>query len=398
MSTFIFKSISGEVFTVKGPDGMTQDQAEAIWRQQQDTGALNGLEIGATVSAATQAAGGLTAAFPQLNQALAAASNLLPSGVNLGSIAAGLGPAALAAKNQIGSALAGTNPAIASNITGSSAGINGLVTGSGLSAVTGAVTGIAAQAGSIANRAISTLTGAVRGTPTDGINIADLARQAPAVGSIAGLNLNQVTGTLAQASKLVGQTADQISNSLGLGKFGFDATQLERGGYIKPGTAAEYLTQDQNSLTSVLKSPTVWTGKEGVKGIGDMLGNSKLQDTLQQGLMSSGLKDLKQLGIPVDKLNPAALSGLATNAAKSVTDAAKWVTGGAGLSTGVKSLMDSVASNSAFSIGFTDNKAEESVLKERVVEPAENTINDQTVSAAATRIVGNAKVPDVLAQ
>ena len=80
-----------------------------------------------------------------------------------------------------------------------------------------------------------------------------------------------------------------------------------------------------------------------------------------------------------------------------MSDAAKWVTGGAGLSSGVKSIMDSVASNSAFSMSFLGSKADESVLKERVVQPAENTVNSATVTAAANRIVGNGKVPDVLA-
>jgi hypothetical protein len=125
---------------------------------------------------------------------------------------------------------------------------------------------------------------------------------------------------LAQASKLVGQGAGTISNALGVGKFGLDAPQLEKAGLVKPGTAAAFLAQGDNDLVSVLKSPTVWTGKEGVKSLDGLLSNTGLQDKVQQDLMKTGLNELKSVGIPTDKFSPQALSGLATNAAKSVTD------------------------------------------------------------------------------
>ena len=430
MSTFNFTLPGGQAFTLKGPEGMTFEQAQAIFKQQSDTGSLAGFNVGDVVSAATQAAEGLTAAAPQLSQGLASASGLLPKNIDTSSISAALGPGGSAVNGQISSALTGTGPAVASITTGASAGINAAVSGIGptlsagfaafknvlpgaiattqanlpgelaksQAALPGALAQISGSLGSInslATGAIRSLSTTLSGTPTQGIDVSNLAKQTPSLGGIGNLSSGDVTATLAQASKLVGQSAAELSNTGGLGKFGFDASQLERAGLIKPGTAAQFLNQGANQLSDVLKSPTVWTGKDGIKGVDNLLGNENLQSKIQQDLMSSGLNDLRQIGIPTDKLTPQALSGLATNAAKSVEDAAKWATGGAGLTPGIKAGFDSVASNSAFAVNLSQGTAEESVLKERIVEPSVNTVNSATVDAAAARIVGNDKVPDV---
>jgi len=55
-------------FEVKGPPGMTFEQAKAIFDKQVKTGALVGFKPGDTLSAATQAADGLASAQAQLAQ------------------------------------------------------------------------------------------------------------------------------------------------------------------------------------------------------------------------------------------------------------------------------------------------------------------------------------------
>jgi hypothetical protein len=207
--------------------------------------------------------------------------------------------------------------------------------------------------------------------------------------------LPDVTGALAQASKLVGQGASTISNALGAGKFGLDASQLERAGLVKPGTAAAFLSAGDNDLVSVLKSPTVWTGKDGVKGLDGLLGNSGLQDKVQQGLMKTGLNDLKSIGIPTDKLTPQALSGLATNAAKSVTDTANWAKNAPGLPADIKAKFDTTAVNGAFAVNLTQAKVDEPVLQETKPVAADNTVNSATVDAAANRVTGDERVPQI---
>lgn len=426
MSLFTFKLPNGETFELKAPSGTDFEQAKAIFEQQKDSGGLAGFKVGDALSAATQATEGLAAAQGQLTQSLAGAAGKLPIGADLNSLTATLGANGGAAAGQLSSALKGALPGISSSITGAGAALPGAVTGAissmqsslpgdltalqvKLPAATEALTGQAAQVGSLANKAVAGLSKAITaGVPTMGIDVADFAKQGPALGGIGNLSKADVTGTLAQASKLVGQSADQISNELGAGKFGFDANQLEKAGLVKPGTAAAFLSTGQSDLVSVLNSPTVWTGKEGVKGLDGLLGNAKLQDKVQQDLMASGLGDLKTLGVPTDKLTPQALSGLATNAAKSVPDALKWATGtgavpglpnmpdASALSAEVKASFDEMATNGAFAVSLTQGKLEPELKQEEIVEPAEDTIDSDTLDAAAQRILGDDKIPDVI--
>jgi hypothetical protein len=49
-------------------------------------------------------------------------------------------------------------------------------------------------------------------------------------------------------------------------------------------------------LTDVLKSPSVWTGKDGVTGVTDLLKSPPLQDKIQLGLMKTGFDTLVKTG------------------------------------------------------------------------------------------------------
>jgi len=427
MSTFNFE-FNGQKFEIKAPTGATFEQAKAVFDQQVASGGLTGFRVGDVLSPATQAAGGLASAQSQLTQGLASLANKLPGGTNLSSLTASIGTLGQGAGTQVASALQGGAAAFNSLTTGAGAagssfkqslassgfdpvtgrnasldsayatgGVSGAIGAfSGtLGALSGPLTGAAGQVGSLASTAVGTISGLIKGTPTNGINVADFAKQGPALSGIGNMSLPDVTGALAQASKLVGQGAGTISNALGAGKFGFDAGQLERAGLVKPGTAAAFLAAGENDLTSVLKSPTVWTGKDGVKGLDGLLGNSGLQDKVQQGLMKTGLNDLKSIGIPTDKLTPQALSGLATNAAKSVSDTANWAKNVPGLPADVKAKFDATAVNGAFAVNLTQSKVDEPVLQETKPVAAADTINSATVDAAAKRVTGDERVPQV---
>jgi hypothetical protein len=56
-----------------------------------------------------------------------------------------------------------------------------------------------------------------------------------------------------------------------------------------------------------------------------------------------------------------------------------------------------MATNGAFAVKLVEDKVEPPVKQEAIVEPATNTVNTATVDAAATRVVGNDKVPAVAA-
>jgi hypothetical protein len=405
MSIFNFE-FNGQKFEVKAPTGATFEQAKAVFDQQTASGGLTGFRVGDVLSPATQAAGGLAAAQSQLTQGLASLTSKLPSSTNLNSLTASIGTLGQSAGTQVASALQGGAAAFNSLTTGArgaTASISSELSGAGAgfslpssSAITGALTGAAGRAGSLASTAVGTISGLIKGTPTEGINVADFAKQGPALSGLGSMSLPDMTGTLAQASKLVGQAAGTISNAAGAGKFGLDASQLERWGLVKPGTAATFLAQGSGNLVGVLKSPTVWTGKDGVKSLDGLLSNDGLQNKIQQGLMTSGVADLKSLGIPTDKLTPQALSGVATNAAKSVPNTLDWAKNTPGLPADVKSKFDSTAVNGAFAVALTQTKIDTSMLQEYKPVAAVDTVNTDTLDAAAKRIVGNPKVPSIL--
>ena len=350
MASFTF-TLPGtaKTFTIKGPDGFTEAQARSIFDQQAAAGSFVGFKPGDALSAAKQVAGGLGSAASQLAQ----------------------------------------------SISGTTSIINGTVLNNTIGQVSGQASQAVNQAVSVAKQAVSTVTNVLSKVPvTNGINTADFAKQTPALTSMGSLTAVDVRSGLAQVSKLVGQAPSTITDTAGVGKFGFDANQLEAAGVLKPGVAAQYLQSGANSLTSVLKSPTVFTGKDGIKSLTDLLGSESKQNGIQQNLMAQGLSGLTQVGIPTGSLNPTALTGTVLNAAKSLPNTVDWAKG-LPLPPGVKSAFDTVARDAAFAVDFAKQKVDNSLKQEIAPVPASDTVNRETLNAASSRVVGNPKVPVV---
>ena len=241
---------------------------------------------------------------------------------------------------------------------------------------------------------IKQLQGLTAGLPvTDGITVGDIARQAPALSAIDQASVTQVTGALSQAAKLTGQAPNQISNDLGVGKYGFDVPQLETAGLVKAGTAAKYLADGTNTVTDVLKSPTVWTGKQGINGTGDLLGSVTKQDLVQTGLMVAGVAGLKSNGVATQLLGGAALAGSALVAAKGVDGAVDWIKGK--LPTATTTDLNQLARDGEFGATFGADKISDAMKKQFPALPAVNTTDRATLNAAAGRVLGNPKIPDL---
>jgi hypothetical protein len=346
---------TGKEFKITAPEGATLAQAQAVFQKQLDAGSLIGLKPGSPLSSGSQLAGGLTSALSQVTQGAAGFGGTV-SGVIQGAL----------------------------NKTNLSA-----------SALPGGLTGVFDSAKSVASQTLGGITNAVKNfAPGDGIGFQDFAKQAPALAGIGGLKTGQVTAALSQASKIVGQVSSTVSNTLGVGKFGFDAPQLESAGLLKPGTASSFLASGASSLTSVLKSPTVWTGKDGISSVSSLLSSVPTQDKIQQSLMSTGLSGVKELGIPTGKLSPGALAGTALNAAKSVAGTFDWAKGGAALPAGLKAAYDKVSADANFAVKFSDTKVDGAMKQLTLPIPAIDTANRELIDAASKRIVGNSKVPE----
>ena len=381
MSEFKFSlDAAGEVFTVKAPPGMTFDQAKAIFDKQASTGSLTGLKVGDALSAATQATQGLSSAAASLSQAA--------SGIG-GTVSGAL----QGALKNIPGGIAGAASGIANRLTGG-LGAPGILQAA--SALPSSIAGAVNSGISVAKQTLGGIQSAAAGAlaPTAAIGIPDFAKQIPALGAISNLSVSEVTASLATASRSIGQVASQVSNSIGVGKFGFDGSQLEAAGVLKPGTVSQFLSSGTNTLTSVLKSPTVFTGKAGITSLKDLLGSLPKQETIQQELMSNGLTGVQALGIPTDKLSVGALAGTALNAAKSIPNTMDWAQGKA-LASDVKTALNETARNASFAVDFAETKVDDAMKQLAPGEPVFDTVNRVTLNAAAIRVIGNPKIPPV---
>lgn len=255
----------------------------------------------------------------------------------------------------------------------------------------GALTG---SAGSLAKQALGKVSSVTGNLPvTNGITSGDFALSAPALTGIDQVSPQQVKATLAQAEKLTGQDYSLVTDTKGLGKYGLDVPQLENAGVVKSGTTARYMAQGANQLTDVLKSPAVYTGKNGINSQDDLLSSTSKQDLIQTGLMVAGVAGLKSNGVPTQLMGAAALAGSALVAAKGVDGALDWL--GSKLPSAPSANLDALARDGAFAAGFADGKISDAMAQEFPALPAVDTVDRATLNAAAGRVLGNDKIPDL---
>lgn len=183
-------------------------------------------------------------------------------------------------------------------------GLTGIPVGGLVNAITQATGGLSsalAQLGSQAT-ALTQQVGNIINLPTkigavipNAISVSDFVNTKISAQNIGTIASTQVQGLVAQTAASVNQAANAITNVKGLGQFGFNADQLQLSGLIKPGLA-DQINLNPSKFTEILSSPTSWTGKLGVTNIDSLLDSSRLQTTVQQGLMNANFDQLKQLG------------------------------------------------------------------------------------------------------
>jgi hypothetical protein len=270
-------------------------------------------------------------------------------------------------------------------------------------------------------------------------NFVDTRTTAQAIGAIGS---TQIQGLVAQTAASVNQATDAITNIKGLGQFGFNADQLQLSGLIKPGLA-DQINLDPSKFTSILSSPTSWTGKLGATDLTSVLSSSSLQTSVQQGLMSTNFDQLKQLGTITGLESATQLGPLVNVATKfSAGTATEWLSsatgasgitsaitsglggnvgsllsstgagsllsgggiggalsGGLGSVPGLSSTIDGFAQSAQFADAFSfassflgggGNPLEAGTV---TPVPASNTVNRQTVNQAVKSIIGNSKIP-----
>lgn len=397
---------TAKTFTIKGPPGLTREQAFEIFKKQANTGGLVGFKPGETLSAATQAADGL----PEAQAMLAQAQSAVPSLGSLtgaqgalagagGALKGSLAQTAAGLTAAVGPAVSAVSKAISSGAATVSSAFSSLTSGSKAGSP---LVGASAIQGSVAVSSIQTINKAITTLPvTAPINNADFTKVAAgiksvgAVSPIGPMSVPEVNGLLAQAKNLVGQASNTLSNNKGLGSFGLSIGQLETAGYVKPGTKA-LLAAGENLFASVAKSPAIWTGKDGIKSAGDLLKNPSKQSLIQQDLMTKGVAGLAAVGVPVKNLSSQGLAGMALNAAKDLPSAEAFAKGLPipGDATGaVQAAFGSAVRDGAFAVNLVNTKMPAAFKQEDTPVPAADTVSRATVDAASSRVIGNDKVP-----
>lgn len=119
--------------------------------------------------------------------------------------------------------------------------------------------------------------------------VTDMVKQVNTGFSVGALDSFDVQGLQAAVVKQVGSGnnpafVDSVTKSVG--KFGFNVDQLKAQGFVRP----EAIFNDQ------LADSSVWTGKGGASSLNKLLGNSGLQEQIQQGIVAADYQKLVDLG------------------------------------------------------------------------------------------------------
>ena len=236
------------------------------------------------------------------------------------------------------------------------------------------------------------------------ISETDYETQASTDTAVGKIQPQQTQAMLAQASKQVPQGVGDISNTAGVGKFGMSPEQLEKTGFLKPGTTEFFLKDATADISTVLGSSSVWTGNQGVSGLSDFLGNESLQDFAQTDLFNKGLGELQSLGVATGLEDTGALAGLVAGAAKFGGEAvAKWTQGagvlgetfaGSASSKISKGQMDELVRGGQYAVELAIQKLPEAVQGfNTAVNSATNTSLRTNVDSAVKSVVASPKVP-----
>lgn len=110
------------------------------------------------------------------------------------------------------------------------------------------------------------------------------------------LSSYEIQKLLAQTINLVDQESTEISQDKGIGQYGFTCYALEQAGYVKPGTSLKYFLNTPEDFVAVMSSPSVWTGKNGVYSLEDLLNDPEMQTFAQVELMQQGYESLLASG------------------------------------------------------------------------------------------------------
>lgn len=188
------------------------------------------------------------------------------------------------------------------------------------------------------------------------LDLKDLASQqriTSGVGDI--LNSDHVSGIAAEHAKSVGQAVDAVGKA-GLGKYNLTIRQLEETGYFKKGYVDRYLAKG-NELSTIVKSPSVFTGKDSVTNVNQILGDVNLQTDIYKESLDVSFKQLQTKGLLTGFESPQELSKLISVTNEFGIDKANDYFSGLMTDASELSIVDSIAGGAEYAVNFIDTKA-----------------------------------------
>lgn len=177
----------------------------------------------------------------------------------------------------------------------------------------------------------------------------------------------------------------------GIGIYGQTPAGLTLTGYLKPGTLS-LITSPALTIT-VLNTPAVWTGQNGIESLLDYLNAPLLQNLAQIDIMTGAFQGLLDSGILSGGESARYQATFLQPAARYGVDAVvSWVNDTAGTDLTNNILL--IARQAQYAIDFIDTYA--SVLNAGIDVPGfDNTTERQDLDQAVADIIDNPKVPSI---
>jgi hypothetical protein len=177
----------------------------------------------------------------------------------------------------------------------------------------------------------------------------------------------------------------------GIGIYGQTPAGLTLTGYLKPGTI-NLITSPAMTIT-VLNTPAVWTGQNGIESLLDYLNDPILQNLAQIDIMTGAFQGLLDAGILTGGESARFQATFLQPATRYGVDAVvSWVNDTA--STDLTNNILLIARQAQYAVDFVDTYA--SALNAGIDVPGfENTVERQDLDQAVIDIIDNPKVPSI---
>lgn len=229
---------------------------------------------------------------------------------------------------------------------------------------------------------------------TNPLQISTLLTQGPAQLAFGTLGIPDVTALMAQGSQLVGQAFDSVDIVKGIGKFGFNPAQLEEFGFLKPGSVQSFVSGAFPTASGLdwLSSPSVWTGKEGVGSLENLLSNSTIQDTVQNQILLGAFDGLRQSGLITGQEAPTGLGALVQTAGRfGVNNTVDWAKSTAPAE--LANDMNQWAKSGQYAVNLVQTRLPNISTAGIRLGGFTNTVSRNVIDQAVAQIIGNDKIP-----